>query len=166
MVKKICEVCKNVFETNKQDKNRIPKFCSRRCFGKTLIGKSNEKQKDALARGREYRHTLIINPTWLHNKKVRDKLRGEKNAMWKGEAASYQAKHNWIKRYFGRPSSCEFCLQADCKRFDWANISGEYKRERSDWYRLCAKCHKRFDLNKIKYGINSARVITTRSIQS
>jgi len=25
----------------------------------------------------------------------------------------------------------------------WHNISGEYKRDVSDWIRLCAKCHKK-----------------------
>jgi hypothetical protein len=30
--------------------------------------------------------------------------------------------------------------------FDWANISGEYLRDFSDWQQLCKLCHKAFDI--------------------
>lgn len=34
------------------------------------------------------------------------------------------------------------------KRYEWANISGEYKRDRSDWVMLCPSCHRKIDMGK------------------
>lgn len=54
----------------------------------------------------------------------------------------YNAVHKWIVAYLGRPATCENC-GGTAKQ--WANLSGQYKRERSDWKRLCVKCHKNMD---------------------
>jgi hypothetical protein len=76
---------------------------------------------------------------------------GEKNTKWKGKEASYAAKHLWVAYNYGRPKLCEQCGVTDRKMYHWANISREYKRERSDWLRLCVPCHKKLDLaNPIK----------------
>lgn len=66
---------------------------------------------------------------------------------WKGEHASYSAKHHWIKRHRGSPNFCEHCKKSNLRRrqYHWANISGKYFRELSDWIRLCIKCHLKFD---------------------
>lgn len=69
----------------------------------------------------------------------------EKNIQWKGDKASYSAIHHWVNTNFGRIMSCEDCGNTSLKRYEWANISGEYKRERSDWKRLCRKCHNKLD---------------------
>jgi len=70
---------------------------------------------------------------------------GEKHFAWKGELAGYLSKHTWMNRTFGKPSECEGCGATKAKKFEWANISGEYKRERSDWKRLCTSCHMKMD---------------------
>jgi len=72
---------------------------------------------------------------------------------WKGEQATYNAKHRWIQVNWQKTGICELCLIPRPARkgtrlkwgTHWANKSGEYKRERSDWYELCPKCHKIFD---------------------
>lgn len=76
---------------------------------------------------------------------------GDRNPAWKGEAAKYGAKHRWVSKRFGRPFLCEECgtteIPKDKKQwFEWANVSGEYKRERSDWKRLCVPCHRNMDI--------------------
>lgn len=76
---------------------------------------------------------------------------GGKNVNWRGEDASYFAKHMWINRKFGRPSKCERCNVTEDRVYQWANISKEFKRERSDWMRLCIPCHKRYDLARSDY---------------
>lgn len=72
---------------------------------------------------------------------------GSYNGMWKGDDVGYHGVHDWIKSHWGKPEICEHCDAKNLggKRHQWANISGEYKRDRSDWIRLCAKCHYRFD---------------------
>src|SRR5712691_3304140 len=66
---------------------------------------------------------------------------GERHYEWAGSTASYVAIHLWISKIAGRPSLCEHCGTTTAKKFEWANISGQYKRERSDWVRLCTRCH-------------------------
>lgn len=72
------------------------------------------------------------------------KLVGENNKNWKGDDAGYGAKHDWVRSRFGKPNKCEFCGTTK-SRFEWANVSGQYKRVRSDWKRLCKKCHIHYD---------------------
>lgn len=57
----------------------------------------------------------------------------------------YRSTHNWVERQLGKPQECENCDDTDAKCFDWANISGNYKRDISDWARLCRACHANFD---------------------
>lgn len=73
------------------------------------------------------------------------KISGEKNYAWKGDDVSYRELHKWVERYYGKPSFCEHCLSGKKKLYDWANVSGEYKRDRDDWIRLCRGCHIKFD---------------------
>ena len=69
----------------------------------------------------------------------------EKHPEWKGEEASYDAKHQWVARWKGRPSLCEDCGTTKAKVYNWANISGKYLRDLNDYKRLCRKCHHKFD---------------------
>lgn len=70
----------------------------------------------------------------------------EKHHAWKGDKASYSAVHKWMTNNFGRPYKC-FSCDGTTPRVEWANISGEYKREMSDWIGLCSSCHRYFDRN-------------------
>lgn len=83
-------------------------------------------------------------------KRQRPDMRMEKNVLWKGEEASYYAKHIWASYNFGRPLQCEHCLKTvdSTRKIHWANISGQYKRERSDWLRLCVSCHRKYDYGR------------------
>lgn len=74
---------------------------------------------------------------------------GEKNANWKGQEASYTAKHMWIRYHYGTPKKCEHCEATEDKMYHWANISGDYLRERDDYIRLCVSCHKRYDIKRL-----------------
>lgn len=73
----------------------------------------------------------------------RPELQGERNPGWKGEDAAYGSKHMWASRKFGKPSQCEKCGTEDAGRYEWHNLSGEYKRVREDWQRLCVSCHRK-----------------------
>ena len=69
-------------------------------------------------------------------------------ANWKGEEASYLAKHDYIQYHYGKPSLCENCGTTTAKKYEWANISGEHKRDRTDYIRLCTSCHRKYDNSK------------------
>lgn len=73
-------------------------------------------------------------------------LREEKSQHWKGDKVGYCGVHDWLTRQFGQPKNCEQCNTNDTNtRYEWANISGNYKRDRNDFKRLCKKCHNDFD---------------------
>ena len=64
---------------------------------------------------------------------------------WKGEKASYVAKHTWIKRKLGSPNKCDLCLTTTAKDYQWANKNHKYRRNLNDWIRLCIVCHRKYD---------------------
>ena len=75
-----------------------------------------------------------------------------KNASeWKGDKISYSGLHNWVRRLLGKPRHCAYCGSENKSEqsYHWANLSRSYKRELSDWVRLCGKCHKAFDMGRI-----------------
>jgi hypothetical protein len=79
-------------------------------------------------------------------KKISEALKGkfaeEKHYAWRGEEASYSAKHTWVNKYWGKAQLCE--LEPTHKGpYEWHNISEEYKRDRSDWLQICKSCHQK-----------------------
>lgn len=66
---------------------------------------------------------------------------GSRNPNWKGDNVGYRAIHSWVVRLFGKANCCEKCHAQNAKRYEWANISGNYLRDRSDWRNLCSSCH-------------------------
>ncbi len=69
---------------------------------------------------------------------------GPKARAWKGMRAGYVAKHLWIVKHYGKANHCEKCF-GKAKRYEWANISGKYLREVSDYIQLCTSCHRIMD---------------------
>lgn len=74
------------------------------------------------------------------------KRKGKLNNKWLGDQVSYRGIHLYITQNFGKPEFCEHCKTSERRMYHWANISGEHKRDRNDWLRLCVPCHKKFDL--------------------
>ena len=72
-------------------------------------------------------------------------VKGEKHPNWAGDKVSYQALHTWVRSRLGTPQKCVKCGTTALHRYEWSNISGEYKRDLSDWERLCPRCHRRKD---------------------
>jgi len=69
-------------------------------------------------------------------------LIGEKNYKWKGDKVGYYSLHNWLKRELGKPMFCAKNMSHVAPLYHWANISGEYLRDLSDWHSLCPSCNK------------------------
>lgn len=76
--------------------------------------------------------------------------KGKNNPFWKGNSVGYFALHSWIRRELGKSDICEHCGKSGLKgrQIHWANKSGEYKRELTDWIRLCVRCHSGYDGNR------------------
>ena len=82
------------------------------------------------------------------------KFAGKNSPWWTGDNPTYNAVHIWMRKEFGTPDTCEHCGRSGLqgRLINWANVSGKYKRDRTDWLRLCASCHKKYDLQK-KYEL-------------
>lgn len=80
-----------------------------------------------------------------HNRKIGEAIKGEKHGRWLGDGVSYKGLHLWLGRNFGRPSKCSRCGTTEAKRYEWANVSGNYSRDREDYARLCVSCHHLID---------------------
>lgn len=72
---------------------------------------------------------------------------GSEHPNWIGDKVGYYGVHDWIAKEKGRPMKCSKCgFESDNpKRIHWANISGKYLRDVSDWVRLCVRCHFKMD---------------------
>lgn len=87
--------------------------------------------------------------TWNKGLKLPEQT-GERNATWKGDNVGYSGIHAWVVRSNGKANHCVNCQLDKApigwkKYFQWANISGKYKRDLNDWKQLCVMCHRVFD---------------------
>ena len=118
---KVCECCNNVFynvSLRGPKQWQKVKYCSLKCFGKA--DGERRKNKD-------------------------EKL----HSRWKGDDVGYFGVHDWITKHYGQPKQCEVCNINDNERkYHWANLSGEYKRDRQDFKRMCVPCHRKYDYSK------------------
>lgn len=62
---------------------------------------------------------------------------------WKGEKASYNAKHVYVRRLI-KPKYCTIC-NIYSKKLHMASIDHTYTRNPKDYIPLCPSCHKLFD---------------------
>lgn len=68
----------------------------------------------------------------------------------------YRRLHDWINRNWGKPNHCELCKLDKIPKgkivyFDWSNKTGIYDKDRKNWWQLCKRCHKIFDIAKGGY---------------
>lgn len=76
--------------------------------------------------------------------------KGENSPSWKGDKVGYFGLHYRISNLLGKPNFCELCKRTDKSRYEWANVSKEYKSDLSDWIRLCTSCHQKYDKTGVK----------------
>lgn len=83
--------------------------------------------------------------------------KGIHSHMWKGEKVGIDALHTYIRKQFPKPEKCQCCKIVP--PFDLANISGEYKRDVSDWEWLCRRCHMTKDgrLNSLRANTSTKK---------
>lgn len=159
---KNCLICNKEFVTKKSHFNRR-RCCSIKCstldrLGRTPWNKNKKGVQVAWNKGKTGVYSIesrlrmgaklkgrhrSINTEFKKGENV-----GSKHRSWKGDKAEYTSIHSWVSRWKGRPKKCEKCGTTDKKRYEWANISGEYKRDLNDYIRLCKSCHTKLDINR------------------
>lgn len=79
---------------------------------------------------------------------------GKNNNSWVGDNATYATFHKRVESLYGRPIHCEVCGTVDpSKRYEWANVTGDYADVEHGYRRMCCSCHRKFD--KSKEGVKS-----------
>lgn len=117
----VCQNCKKEFNSS----HRQVKCCSRKCSG---IQHSKAMQGHRYFGGHQYQ-------------------KGELHPFWKGDSVGYLGLHRWVYRNLGKAYKCVKCDNKTAKRYEWANLSHQYKRDIYDWTQLCQKCHIEYDKN-------------------
>jgi hypothetical protein len=88
----------------------------------------------------------------------RPNISGDKSHRWKGEEVGYRALHDWVVKWKGTPDACEMCGKTGLKghQIQWANIDHLYRRVLEDYIRMCAFCHRKYDIehNNYESGLN------------
>lgn len=123
------------------NKNALGHKLTKKCI--ELLRKKMTGKKHSIESKLKRRKFMIM--AWKENKNRFNLISGKDHYKWKGNKVSYRGLHYWVERQLGKPMKCTFCLNSNKNKYDWANISGLYKRELSDWIRLCKKCHIQFD---------------------
>jgi hypothetical protein len=117
-VKLICNTCKSVFYRKPYRVRTKVVYCSHKCQVSKIFYEGH--------------------PSYVDNS-------GSNSYAWKGDDVGYVSLHAWVRRNLGTPKKCEFCNTTTAVKFEWANKSHEYKRDLTDWIRLCVPCHSRYD---------------------
>lgn len=149
-MRKNCLTCKKGFSRSYETIKywEIKKYCSRVCGptfkngnpGHWLGKKRSEADCKAISDGHKGQNSSP--PT---------QFKKSENPAYNrvGGRTPYRNLHHWVGKKLGKPNQCSECgTIAGGKGMHWANKSHEYKKEVSDWIRLCVKCHYEYDLNR------------------
>ena len=144
-----CKNCDKEFSSNQSTKTRIIKFCSKKCSGLFRKGK----------------FIPWLNTPDILKKIAKDKLsrRDEGNYKWKGDQASHQAIHTWLRTRYGNANRCDNpkCvyprlstkgkLMLKPKAYNYALIHGKkHGHNVKRYFQLCNSCHSKYDRFLIK----------------
>ncbi len=170
-IEKVCPFCHRKYFVKRY---RQFNFCSITCFNHSKRGvrhtdEHRRKLTESRLKGKPVKVTInciICGKEKVHNRHVIDAGKGKccsikcgtlyaqsLSPLKKGvkrrkirtkDVNFYQRLHHYIRKTFGKPNMCEHC-KITTGLFDWANKSGEYKKDRQDWLRLCRSCHRKYD---------------------
>lgn len=155
----ICEKCGTEFKGSKYNANR---YCSYKCYHETrwpVAQRKHTKIDGKWFKGRCIDCKILIKGQYskrcieCHEANVAESA----TPFYRDDISrgKYVNVHKWVYKELGKPNSCQQCglTSSNTRRFHWANISGKYLKETSDWARLCASCHKRFDNGSLELSI-------------
>lgn len=153
-----CKICKKEFSYPTKDRKGI--YCTTACYRSDKeamrmykLGKPRPQYvRDKLSESRKGKITTRDGKPMV----------GENHPNWVGDKVSYKSLHNWLERNYGKAKKfpCDFCGEE--RKMNWANLDGNYTRDRGTWAILCMSCHRRFDfwiLPYIKIGFYSSNLV-------
>jgi len=123
-------------------------------------------REEIRAKGRAYEEKrrraagmpALGSPESTENRRRARKLAGDEHPNWKGDAVGYFALHAWIERHGRKTGICSHCgASPDPPRgrtigTEWANLSGDYQRDRDDYAEVCIPCHRAMDARGLVHG--------------
>lgn len=112
------------------------KYCSKNCFYK-YRPKTGFQKGHQFYKGGEKGWFKNGHIPWHKNKQVKN-LDDYSNEL--------SNLHKWLRRHYGVPDRCDKC--GSVKNVEWANKTEKYLRVKSDWLKLCKKCHHLYDYKK------------------
>lgn len=71
------------------------------------------------------------------------RLLNDGNPKWRGDGVGYHALHDWVRVRLIKPELCQICGLIPPREL--SNISGEYRRDITDWQYVCRRCHDKYD---------------------
>lgn len=153
-----CLTCGNKFDSVKKDKNRTPKYCTRKCFFQRQITQETRKRQSKAKKGKTPWNKGVNmwkgkeHPRGTRGKKFPSRS-GENSHLWRGGVSSENEKirksleyREWRRKIFKRDDfTCVFCgkrggrLNADhIKPFSkYPNLRFDIDNGRT----LCEPCH-------------------------
>lgn len=109
-----------------------------------LAGMTQKEISAATGLGFKVVQRVMINHDIPRRPQVKRNQIGEANPVWKGDRAKYQALHLRVATLRGKPQQCEECGTTQERRYEWANLTGNYQ-DVMDYRRMCVSCHRKFD---------------------
>lgn len=110
--------------------------------------------------GVKYNTTQKVVLTWFRKLGIKSRIAykrnqsGKNNHSWRGDDATYSALHLRVEKERGKPCCCEVCGTTEAKRYEWANLTGNYT-DVMDYSRMCTPCHKKYDNQRSRRTGNS-----------
>lgn len=127
--------CKECTRADSKNNKTVPRTCA--SCGKEFLANMNEvKRRTGGA------NTCSRKCWYEYQPQVMEKKWDEVGRL---ESAIYSRAHRFVYKSLGKASKCEVCLDGNKKIYHWANLSGNYSLDLSDWKQMCPSCHKKHD---------------------
>lgn len=137
-----CKKCGKVWKLYVSITKHAHDFCSVKC--------ANQATLKRLWNSKDFRAKMSVVGKKAGERLTANNIVETKHPRWKGNDVGYDALHSWVNKHLGKARECSNCNARGRSRYHWANVSGKYLRDLSDWKELCVPCHSRFDHKREK----------------
>lgn len=77
----------------------------------------------------------------------------------KEDRTEYLRVHRWMRKNFGEATFCALVSgHTKAKRFEWANVSGQYLYDINDFVPMCPSCHRKYDYTEKQRELTRAHM--------